>query len=285
MLKPWQSPDEHFHRTIAEFLQEWARHRRLAAGDHPGRRALVAARPRDPQACWLVTACRTSSIPSDSRGGSPAARARRARRGARAGRDLPAAGCWSTPRTPSSPSAYGVEHGSDEPARVRCRRRRGRARRARRGCLRVVGGPEHAGVERESIGGQAGSSSLIRNYLGFARGVSGAELAQRAYQQAWVFGTRFLLMREVDGAARRRRPAPADASRRRRGEARARSCSPSASLPAARDPGARGADGAGVFYGASPAEAQALGGKPCTSSGAATRRDRPRCTWRASPRQ
>jgi thioredoxin reductase (NADPH) len=52
-------------------------------------------------------------------------------------------------------------------------------------------------VERESIGGQAGSSSLIRNYLGFNRGVSGGELAQRAYQQAWVFGATFLLMREV----------------------------------------------------------------------------------------
>ena len=52
-------------------------------------------------------------------------------------------------------------------------------------------------VERESIGGQAGSSSLIRNFLGFPRGVGGAELAQRAFQQAWVFGTRFLLMREV----------------------------------------------------------------------------------------
>jgi thioredoxin reductase (NADPH) len=53
-------------------------------------------------------------------------------------------------------------------------------------------------VERESIGGQAGSSARIRNYLGFSRGVTGAELAQRAYQQAWVFGTEFLLMREVD---------------------------------------------------------------------------------------
>ena len=52
-------------------------------------------------------------------------------------------------------------------------------------------------VECEAIGGQAGSSSLIRNYLGFARGISGAELAQRAYQQAWVFGTRFVLTREV----------------------------------------------------------------------------------------
>ncbi|MEA2424244.1 MAG: thioredoxin reductase, partial [Thermoleophilaceae bacterium] len=52
-------------------------------------------------------------------------------------------------------------------------------------------------VERESIGGQAGSSSLIRNYLGFARGISGGELAQRAHQQAWAFGTRFLRMREA----------------------------------------------------------------------------------------
>jgi thioredoxin reductase (NADPH) len=52
-------------------------------------------------------------------------------------------------------------------------------------------------IESEAIGGQAGSSSLIRNYPGFSRGVSGGELAQRTYQQAWVFGTSFLLMREV----------------------------------------------------------------------------------------
>jgi thioredoxin reductase (NADPH) len=53
-------------------------------------------------------------------------------------------------------------------------------------------------VEPASIGGQAGWSSRIRNYLGFPRGLSGAELAQRAYQQAWVFGTQFLLTREVE---------------------------------------------------------------------------------------
>jgi thioredoxin reductase len=56
-------------------------------------------------------------------------------------------------------------------------------------------------IERDAVGGQAGSSSLIRNYLGFSRGVSGAELAERAYQQAWVFGARFALTREVVGAA------------------------------------------------------------------------------------
>ena len=54
-------------------------------------------------------------------------------------------------------------------------------------------------VERSDVGGQAGSSSLIRNYLGFSRGVSGAELAERAYQQAWVFGARFAQGRDVTG--------------------------------------------------------------------------------------
>lgn len=54
-------------------------------------------------------------------------------------------------------------------------------------------------LERESIGGQAGSSSLIRNYLGFAAGVSGADLSDRAYQQAWAFGARFAHTRSVTG--------------------------------------------------------------------------------------
>lgn len=52
-------------------------------------------------------------------------------------------------------------------------------------------------TERYVIGGQAGASSLIRNYLGFPRGISGAELTQRAYQQAWLFGAKFVFAREV----------------------------------------------------------------------------------------
>jgi thioredoxin reductase (NADPH) len=54
-------------------------------------------------------------------------------------------------------------------------------------------------IERAAVGGQAGSSSLLRNYLGFPRGISGAELAQRAYQQAWLFGAKYALGREVCG--------------------------------------------------------------------------------------
>ena len=55
-------------------------------------------------------------------------------------------------------------------------------------------------IERHVIGGQAGTSRLIRNYLGFPRGIRGAELTQRAYQQASLFGSRRLRPRS-DGAA------------------------------------------------------------------------------------
>ncbi|MBS1845769.1 MAG: FAD-dependent oxidoreductase [Actinobacteria bacterium] len=61
-------------------------------------------------------------------------------------------------------------------------------------------------IDEGGIGGQATSSSLIRNYLGFPRGVSGRRLAEQAYEQSWVFGAQFALMhqaidlrREADG--------------------------------------------------------------------------------------
>ena len=51
-------------------------------------------------------------------------------------------------------------------------------------------------IEREAVGGQAGTSSLIENYMGFPEGIAGAELAERARQQALKFGVEILLLRE-----------------------------------------------------------------------------------------
>lgn len=51
-------------------------------------------------------------------------------------------------------------------------------------------------VERHAVGGQAGTSSLIENYMGFPDGISGADLAERARQQAVKFGIELLLLRE-----------------------------------------------------------------------------------------
>jgi thioredoxin reductase (NADPH) len=61
-------------------------------------------------------------------------------------------------------------------------------------------------VEREAPGGQAGTSSLIENYLGFPDGVSGDMLAKRALQQARRLGAEILVTREIariDTPARR----------------------------------------------------------------------------------
>ena len=51
-------------------------------------------------------------------------------------------------------------------------------------------------VERSAVGGQAASSSKIENYLGFPQGISGAELAERAREQACKFGAEILIGRE-----------------------------------------------------------------------------------------
>jgi thioredoxin reductase (NADPH) len=52
-------------------------------------------------------------------------------------------------------------------------------------------------VDPSVPGGQAGTSSRIRNYLGFPRGLSGEELTNRAVEQAWLFGAEFLLGHRV----------------------------------------------------------------------------------------
>ena len=54
-------------------------------------------------------------------------------------------------------------------------------------------------VEREAPGGQAGQSAAIENYLGFPKGLSGADLAHRAIAQVSRFGAEMVLAREVVG--------------------------------------------------------------------------------------
>ena len=54
-------------------------------------------------------------------------------------------------------------------------------------------------VEGDALGGQAGTSSLIRNYLGFPRGLCGGHLAFRAWEQDLLFGTEFVFPHGVTG--------------------------------------------------------------------------------------
>jgi thioredoxin reductase (NADPH) len=61
-------------------------------------------------------------------------------------------------------------------------------------------------IESNSPGGQAGSSSRIENYLGFPTGISGQELATRAYTQAEKFGAEILIARGAMGLTCQRKP-------------------------------------------------------------------------------
>jgi thioredoxin reductase (NADPH) len=124
-------------------------------------------------------------------------------------------------------------------------------------------------LEREAIGGQAGSSSLIRNYLGFPRGTSGRGLASRAFAQVWAFGADTVVSRPVTGL----RPAKtgyllmlADGT-----EAHGRSVVIATGVSYRRldAPGLDPLIGAGVYYGAAASEGRAMAGRQVFIAGGA----------------
>jgi thioredoxin reductase (NADPH) len=117
------------------------------------------------------------------------------------------------------------------------------------------------GIERQVLGGQAGTSSMIRNYLGFPRGISGAELAHRAQEQAISLGAEFLVTCDVTGLAEtgsERIVTLADGT-----EARARAViiATGVSYNRLKVEGVDELLGKGVFYGAANAEAPAHSGR------------------------
>ena len=113
-------------------------------------------------------------------------------------------------------------------------------------------------VERETFGGQAGTSSLIRNYLGFSRGVSGSELAWQAYQQAWLFGASFRLARHTIALHHREERLVVSLSDGTEVAGRAAIVATGASYRRLGVPSLEALQGAGVFYGAAVAQAQGM---------------------------
>ena len=76
-------------------------------------------------------------------------------------------------------------------------------------------------LESNSPGGQAGSSSKIENYLGFPTGISGQDLAGRAYTQAQKFGAQMLIAKDAKRLACERKPYAIEMSEDQRVPARA----------------------------------------------------------------
>ncbi|MFF0268550.1 FAD-dependent oxidoreductase [Kribbella sp. NPDC004536] len=207
VLKPWIAHDELFHRTVAEFVQEWSRYEVANL-----REVVVIAAGNSVRGQAIRSLLARNGIPSAFRE-SGSALANDALEfigepdpGAGVLVWMPAVGgtVLHDPTDAEIAEAWGVPTTleSDDPAFDVLVIGAGPGGLA----AAVYGSSEGLRtlvVERESIGGQAGTSSLIRNYLGFSRGIRGSELAQRGYQQAWVFGAHFVLMRTVRQLERR----------------------------------------------------------------------------------
>ena len=202
------SPDEQFHRVIAEFLDEWT------SANRPGFVAIrIVGEPDTPRSHemkdrWSRSGVPFEFYPPDSDGG----RALLARWD-KTQEELPVVILFdrqalAAPTNEEVVAAFAESIPFDvsvEPEE--------------RSFDLVVVGAGPAGlaaavngaseglrtlvVDGEAMGGQAGTSSLIRNYLGFPRGIGGSELAARAYQQAWLFGASFQFERRVTALSRR----------------------------------------------------------------------------------
>ncbi len=112
--------------------------------------------------------------------------------------------------------------------------------------------------EPHALGGQAGTSSMIRNYLGFPRGISGGGLALRAWEQALLFGAQFVFMNEVTGLSPRGDTVVMMLGGGSQAVARAVIIATGVTYRRLDIPSLDHLVGAGVFYGAPGAEAPAM---------------------------
>lgn len=257
VVKPGTPPDEHFHRFVTEQLDEWGR------SNLPGLEVVRvvgekwAARSHELRELLGRNGIPFGFYPADGREGK-----RLLEEAGAAGKALPVVVLFDG-QVLAAPS--NAEVGEALGMRVK----------PSGGCYDVtVIGAGPAGLaaavygaseglstivlEPEAIGGQAGTSSLIRNYLGFPTGVSGGDLAVRAYTQAWNFGAEYVYGDPATGL----RPESSELVVTTAGgsEVRSRAVIVATGMAYRRlgIPSLDALTGAGVFYGAAASEARAM---------------------------
>ena len=259
--KPVWSPDEQFHRAITESLEQWWR-------QQGGQFAAVTVIGTEPSARVheirdLLT---RNSIPfgfqrADSEEGSAALRRLGLSPSSGPVVTLHTGVVLADPANAQVAEALGVSIRPAETTYDVVIVGAGLGQTLAAAVYGASEGLRTALLEREAFGGQAGTSSLIRNYLGFPRGISGAELAGRAYEQAWMFGTQFVYGNLATSLA-------TDGDLRivglRDGSAVTSHVvviATGVSYRRLAAPELESLAGAGVFYGAATTEARALAGK------------------------
>jgi thioredoxin reductase (NADPH) len=113
-------------------------------------------------------------------------------------------------------------------------------------------------VDHGLPGGQAGTSTRIRNYLGFPTGLSGRDLTNRALEQAWFFGARIVLSRSATALSTVGDGYRVELEGGAAIEARTVVVATGVTWRRLEVPALEGLLGAGVFYGAAAADATAL---------------------------
>jgi len=259
VLSPRGSPDEVFHAAVSSFLLEWASDRRTVpqtvhiVGEEWSGRAYelrtVFEQCAIPHAFWLANTDKGRELVA--RAGEDAALPLMALPDGRVLCDPSDAEIAEAAGAPGDleEDAFDVVIVGAGPAGLSAA-----VYSASEGLSTLV-------VDEGGIGGKARSSPHIRNYLGFAKGVSGSRLAEQAYEQALGFGAQFLFMHRAAGLDRSGRGLEVALADDRRVSAQAIVLATGASYKRLDVASLEALSGAGVFYGGPASEAPGLRGK------------------------
>src|SRR5215475_154045 len=199
LLKPWDPPEERLYPVTDDLLGDWSR----AHPDHTADVRVVGHRWSDRSHEIKMFLARNHvpyrwyDIEADQEG------QRLGELAAAEPADLPLVlipddETLRSPSTLKLASALGLRTSARQPLYDVCIVGGGPAGLAA-GVYAASEGLSTVIVEREAPGGQAGQSAAIENYLGFPRGLTGSDLAQRAIAQVSRFGAEMVLARDVAG--------------------------------------------------------------------------------------
>ncbi|HET7328928.1 MAG TPA: FAD-dependent oxidoreductase [Nocardioidaceae bacterium] len=255
LLKPWDPPEDRLYPVVDDLLGDW----RWANPDHTSDVRVVGHRWSD-RSHEVKTFLARNYVPYRWYDIERDQEAERLRELAEAtGADLPLVlvpdgETLRSPTTLALASALGLRTRAEQPLYDVCIVGGGPAGLAA-AVYAASEGLSTVVVEREAPGGQAGQSAAIENYLGFPKGLSGSDLAQRAMAQVTRFGAEMVLAHDVVGFAARG-PARAVAFDDSGSiEARALIVATGVSYRRLSGAGLEEFNGRGIYYGANASEA------------------------------